>query len=85
MVFAAGNGKCQEMLSLRIVVLPGGERVGDAGEVDQAIDVGEDGVGRDPEDRDLGLHLNPDGQAASPAATTSESPAYCWTIESRPV
>ena len=59
MVFAAGNGKCQEMLSLRIVVLPRRERVGHAGEADETIDVWKDGVGRDSEDGDLGLHFEP--------------------------
>ena len=52
-VFAAGNGKCQEMLSLESSSCRRSSAVGHAGEIDEPIDVREDGVGRDPEDRDL--------------------------------
>ena len=72
------------MLSFRIVVLPRARALRDAAELDEAIDVGEDGVGRDSKNRDPGLH-EPCRPGSNPAVTTSESPAYCWTIESSPV
>ena len=64
--------------------LAGRERVGHAGELDEAIDVRKDGVGRDSENGDSGFH-EPCRPGCDPAATTIGSPAYCWTIESRPV
>ena len=50
-VLAPGNGKCQEMLSLRMVGAPGARACVDPGQLAQAIDVFEDGPGRDPKNR----------------------------------
>ena len=72
------------MLSFRIVVLPAGEGLRDAAELDEAIDVRKDGVRRDAKDRNPGLH-DPCRPGSNPAVTTVGSPAYCWTIDSSPV
>src|SRR5581483_7021590 len=50
------------------------ERARDAAEVQEAIDVGEDGVGLDPEKRDLGFVHFP---LATCVFSTTDSPAYC--------
>src|SRR5581483_3119891 len=57
------------------------QRARDARDVEQAIDVGEDGIGLNPEDRDLRLHF----PLATCVLRTTDSPAYCWTIDRTPV
>ncbi len=52
-VFAPGNGKCHEMLSLRIVGRTGLQGLGHAGEPVQPVDVVENVIGANTEDRDL--------------------------------
>src|ERR1019366_2274307 len=63
--------------------LAGRERIGHAAQLEQAIDLREDGIGSDSEDCDLGRH-DPWRSGSRPVATT-ESPAYCWTIDRSPV
>ena len=52
-VFADGNGKCQEMLSLRIVVADGSRYCFDVREVHEAFVVVDRGLGLRAQDSDL--------------------------------
>jgi hypothetical protein len=68
-VFAAGNGKCQEMLSLRIVVLPGASaRLTPASSTRRSMSERMDR--RNAEDRDRRLHIT---SAATCVFSTTES------------
>ena len=79
----AGKRKVPRDVVLQNRRLAGRERARDAAELYDAIDIREDVVRRDPEDSDCRFH-DPCRPGCRPGATT-ESPAYCCTIDRRPV